>query len=207
MKNKGGNKKYLSVLSDGKFHQTVQEGTPNSIKREYEDKDGGKHTKIELVFDEISGKITDVSFEDGDFGKNLRVELDKEGIMSLGTSSNFGEDLMKKLVGMNPSLVYRFVPYAFTAENGKMKKGMTVYQGETKIESFYWNPMTKQPTNGIPVPEGDTSTFDSDDWKMHFMKVRKFLIGEVSRVWEKAVDNTDIGIEYPEEELDGIDQF
>ena len=46
----GGNKKFITVLSDGKFHQDVPEGTMNSVIREYEDSEGEKKQKRELVF-------------------------------------------------------------------------------------------------------------------------------------------------------------
>ena len=89
------NKKYLSVLADGKFHQTVPEGTEGAVTRKYKDKDDVEQTKIELVFNEVSGIITKISFEDGQYGKNLQLEIDSDGIVSLNTASNFGEDMMK----------------------------------------------------------------------------------------------------------------
>ena len=110
------------------------------------------------------------------------MEFDNDGIVSLGTSSSFGEDLMKKLIGLDFSLPVRLVPYSFTTDKGKNKRGITVYQVNTKVDSFYFDPMKKVSTNGIPETEGDTTKFDADDWKMHFMKVRKFLVGEVEKL-------------------------
>lgn len=193
------NKTYLVALADGKFHQTVSQGTPGAILREYEGSDGSKKSKWELVHDEASGKITNITFEDSDYGKMIKIELDGEGVISLSTNSNFGTDVMKKLPGMDLALPYKFVPYAFKTEQGKEKKGISVYQGETKVESFYWNPMTKKATNNMPEPEGDTSTFDSDDWKMYFTKVKKFLISEVDKI--KIPGQEVDSIEYPEEDV------
>lgn len=175
------NKKFLTVLADGKFHQSVPEGTEGAIVRTYEDKDGVEKTKTELVFDEVIGKITKMSFEDGDFGKNLQLEIDADGVISLSTASNFGEDMMKKLPAIDLSKEVKLVPYSFE-DGGKSKKGITVYQDDVKIDSYYWDKMEKKSINGIPEPEGDTSKFDSDDWKMHFMVVRKFLIKEVENL-------------------------
>lgn len=174
-------KKYLTVLADGKFHQTVPEGTEGAVIREYEDKDEQKKTKTELIFDSVSGSISNISFEDGDFGKNLNIELDGDGVVSLGTSSSFGEDLMKKLPNINLSKPIKLSPYAFTAE-GKSRKGITVYQDDEKIESYYFDKDKGVAVNGIPQPQGDTTKYDSDDWKMHFMTVRKFLIKEVEKL-------------------------
>lgn len=178
-----GIRQYLTILSDGKFHKSVPEGTEGAVIREYEDKAGVKQTKTELVFDSVTGKITDVSFEDSDYGKNLKIELDGDGIISVGTSSSFGEDLMKKLPNIKLEQEVKLVPYSFTT-GSKNKKGVTVYQNEEKVENFYYNGATKENINGIPVAEGDTTIFDSDDWKMHFMKIRKFLILEVEKLIE-----------------------
>ena len=89
---------------------------------------------------------------------------------------------MKKLPAINLSQPVKLIPYSFEDEKGKSKKGVTVYQGENKIDSYYWDKMEKKSINGMPEPEGDTSKFDSDDWKMHFMVVRKFLIKEVENL-------------------------
>lgn len=175
-------KKFITVLSDGRFHQTVPEGTLGAIIREYEDKSGTKHSKTELVYDEVSGKITNISFQDGEYGKNLQIELDGEGVISLGTTGNFGEDLMKKLPNINYNEPVKLVPYSFVDDKNKNRKGITVYQGENKINSFYWDADSKKSCNGIPEVDGNAEDFDSDDWKMHFMKVRKFLINEVAKL-------------------------
>lgn len=172
-------KKFITILADGKFHQTVPEGTEGAIVRKYEDKEGLEKEKIELVHDSVEGKITGITFEEGDFGKSLHITLDNEGIISAGTTSNFGEDLMKKLPAIDFTKEVKLAPYAFEDEKGKSRKGVTVYQDGEKIDSFYKGEDNKA-INGMPEPEGDTSKFDSDDWKMYFMTVRKFLIKETS---------------------------
>lgn len=176
-------KKFIVVLADGKFHQTVPEGTEGAVIREYEDKDGNKKSKTELVFDEVKGVITEISFVDSEFGKSLQLEIDNEGIISIGTASNFGEDLMKKLPSVKLDEPVRLVPYSFIPKGEeKSKKGITVYQNDVKVDSFYWDKATEKVINGMPLVEGDASKFDSDDWKMHFMVVRKFLIKEVEKL-------------------------
>lgn len=174
-------KKFVTILADGKFHQQVPEGTEGAVVREYEDKEGFPQTKTELVFDEVSGKITKVSFNETEYGSSINVELDEDGIVSMGTASSFGEDFMKKFKSIDLSKEVKLVPYAFEAE-GKSKKGVTVYQDDVKIESHYYDKETKKSINGMPEPEGDTSKFKSDDWKIHFIQVRKFLIKEIEEV-------------------------
>lgn len=179
--NNTGVRKFITVLADGKFHQSVPEGTEGAVIRKYKDKDDVEHSKTELVFDEVSGIITHISFKEGDYGKSLEVQLDGDGVISVSTLSNFGEDLMKKLPALDLTKPVRLVPYAFADDKGKNRRGTTVYQDDQKVYSFY-STKDNQPQNGIPAPEGDVEGFDSDDWKMHFMKVRKFLVGEVEKL-------------------------
>lgn len=176
-------RKFITVLADGKFHESVEDGTPGSVVREYEDsKTGEMKQKVELVHESVSGIITNVSFHDGEFGKTIQVELDGDGVVSVGTTSTFGEDLMKKLPAIDLTKEVKLTPYSFEAE-GKTRKGITVYQGGEKVESFYYDKEAKKAINDIPQPEGDTKSFDSDDWKMYFMVVRKFLIKQVEKIF------------------------
>lgn len=179
--NEGVGKKFLTILADGKFHQTVPEGTEGSVVRTYEDREGVEKSKTEIVTDFVSGKITKMSFETGDFGTNLNIELDGDGVVSAGTSSSFGEDIMKKIPKIDLSKEVKIVPYSFE-DNGKNLKGVTIYQDGEKVYSHYFDPETKKSINGIPEPEGDTKKFSSDDWKVYFITVRKFLIKEVEKV-------------------------
>lgn len=182
-KREGGDKKFIVVLADGKFHQTVPEGTEGAVVRTYEDSEGVEQSKTELVFDGIKGVITSISFDDGQFGKSLQLEIDNEGIISIVTASNFGEDLMKKLPNIKLDEPVKLVPYSFIPKGEtKSKKGVTVYQNDVKVDSFYWDKEAEKSVNSIPEVEGDASKFDSDDWKMHFMVVRKFLIKEVEKL-------------------------
>lgn len=178
-KNEVGGKKFITVLADGKFHQTVPEGTEGAVVREYEDKEGVKQSKTELVFDEVSGVITKISFEEGDYGKSLILEIDGDGVVSLNTTSNFGEDVMKKLPNVNLSQSIRLVPYSFE-EAGKSRKGITIYQNDEKVQNHYYDTDAKKVSNGMPEFSGDKN--DKDDWKIYFMQVRKFLISETEKL-------------------------
>lgn len=179
-KSEHSDKKFITVLADGKFHQTVAEGTNGAVVRTYEDSKGVEQSKNELVFDEVTGTITSISFEDGEFGKSIQLKIDGEGIISMNTASSFGEDLMKKLPNVKLDEVVKLVPYSFIPKGEtKSKKGVTIYQNNVKVDNFYWDKASEKTINGIPEVEGDASKFDNDDWKMHFMVVRKFLIKQV----------------------------
>jgi hypothetical protein len=194
-------KKYLTVLSDGKFHQSVPDGIPNSIVREYADRQGTKHSKTELVYGGVKGLITGITFKDGEYGMSIQISLGDKGIISLSTTSSFGEDFMKKLPNIDIEKPVRLVPYAFSADD-KNKKGITVYQGESlneKVGSYYWDIEKNETTNGIPKPVGDTAKFDKEDWKIYFLTVRKFLVTETQKYTSKVFGEK-LPIEIVEEE-------
>lgn len=181
---------FVSILgSDGTFRKVVPEGTEGAIVREYEDSKGNKGIKTELVFNEMEGKITGISFFDGDFGQLIKVVMTDEAgdeTLSMDTSQAFAEDLMKKLPNIKLDQNVVFTPYAFVDENGKNKKGLTIKQNGEKVDNYYYNAVDKKPCNGFPEPEGDTKKFDKDDWKMYFIKVRKFLVKQTGEVFGNA---------------------
>lgn len=176
-KSTGG--RFISILADGNFHETVNPNTEGAILREYETKDGTKGSKWELIYEKIDAEITDVKFKDGDYGEQILVTFsdgDNDVILAQGVGSNFGEDIMKKLPNIDLSKKLTVSPYSFTDENGKEKKGVTFYQDGKKIEGFFYDTEKKAPKNGYPTPDGDVNTFKSDDWKLFYLIARKFLV-------------------------------
>ena len=173
---------YYSIIN-GSFRRKVPEGTQGAVAREYETKDGGKAVKHELIVDGLTGHIQEMGIFDGDFGRNLQIKLDANsyGVMptiQLSVENNYGEDVLKKLPGVDFSKEVTFKPYAFTSEQtGKEIRGVSIYQEEAKIENFFFHKETKQAMHGMPgIPDGAKDTFSKDDWKIHFLGVRKFLI-------------------------------
>lgn len=180
--NKKGDKTFLTILADGKFHEQVEEGREGAVAREYEDENDEKKIKYELVHDSVKGIITAVSVVEGFKGlKNLNIEIDSE-IISTGVKGQYGEDLLKKLPALDFSKEVTLTPYSFIPKGeSTVKKGLTVYQDGIKVESFYWDKETKTEKNGVPTA-GDSSAFDSDDWTNHFNVVRKFMIKEIEKL-------------------------
>lgn len=170
---------FVSILSsDATFRLVVPEGTPDSIKREYEDSTGKKGVKNELVFNKMTGKITNVAFAETNFGKLLQLTItDEKGpiILSVSTAQNYGEDLMKKLPNLDLSQDVELAPYSFTDERGKSRKGVSVVQNGNKIKNFFYNEETKENINGFPSPKGDTKKYSKDKWKIYFLEARDFL--------------------------------
>ncbi len=175
---------YFTVLgSDGTLRTKAQEGEEGAVRREWETKDGTKGVKWERVFGKIEGMITNVGIFEGDYGTNLVITIsDKNGMeakLSLGLNTPFGEDVAKKLPNVDFEEPVSFAPYAFVDDRGKDKKGVTVMQGENKLQSFFngYDVDAKKFTyaNGYPEPKGDTSKYNSDKWKVYFGECRIFL--------------------------------
>ena len=199
-------KKYISILSsDGTLRTVVDKNTPGAVEREYETSDGKKGSKFELVFAKLEGKITNIAFWEGDYGKNLQIEVENAGekaVLSVGVESSFGEDIMKKLPNIALDKEISFEPFAFENDKGKQVKGVSIKQGGEKIANYYWDADKKKPLNGLPKIDGKAENFDKDDWKVHFIKVRKFLTEEVQKLIEvKFPPKVPEPLEFPEDSM------
>jgi len=185
---------YLQVIADGSIRMQVPEGTEGSVRREYEDKDGNKQFKIELVFNAIDGMLGEITVKPGKFGDQIMVPITDQDsgevyTLALATSSNFGEDFMKKLPNINLAEPVLLAPFSFVGDNGKEVRGMDVRQGfdvnvpnsGEKAANYYRDAEAKRNINGMPNPEGDTKHFNTDDWKVYFITVRKFLITDLTK--------------------------
>jgi hypothetical protein len=169
---------YFTVI-DGTFRTRVEKDHPQAVMREYETKDGAKATKYERIVTSLAGYIEDIGIHESDYGKVIQIKLDpnSEGrnpIVQLSTETTYGEDFLKRLPGIDLSREVRLAPYAFTDDNGREQRGISVTQGEDKIKNFFYD--GEKATNGFPEPEGDTENYTKEDWKIHFLRVRKFLI-------------------------------
>lgn len=197
----------ISILSDGKFHEKVAADTEGAVLRQYETSSGEKGEKWELVYKKIEAYITKIDFQDGEYGENLLIWFnDGENALALSvsTSSNFGEDILKKLPALDFSEKVGMQPYSFTKENGKEARGVSVWQKTDKVQSFFRDFEKNEDINGIPQPEGDTSKYDKDDWRIHFIKVRKFLVAYAKEHIVPKLDPENIAkeMDYPSDEID-----
>lgn len=195
--------RYFSILADGKMHETVPQSTDGAVLREYETSDGQKGSKWELVYTKIEATITNVRIVPGDYGDQLQVTFtdgDNRVILSQNTSSSFGEEVMKKLPNVDFAKKVSMRPFAFHDEKNteKIIRGIQVFQDKTKINNFFWDAEKKVELNGFPKPEGDTKTYKTDDWKIHFLKTRKFLVEYMQANICSKFKTEDKSIEYPE---------
>lgn len=181
---------YASVLADGKIHVNVPEGTEGAVIRKYKTSDGKEGTKIEKVYSELIGKITKVGFYEGDFGRSLQVTIvdgdEKPVVLSLSTSSSYGEDMMKKLLSVDINKTIKIVPYSFVDENKKNKKGVTLWQANDKtgknekIQNYFYDPKKECNIHGYPEPKKLKKPLSKDQWKLYFGEVREFLVEKIT---------------------------
>lgn len=212
MLQKDTNARFISILADGKFHETVPAGTDGATKREYETSDGKKGEKYELVYTEINKvKIVNVQFWDGDYGEQVQVTFaDPDGnevTLSQSVASNFGEDLLKKLPALDFSKEVAIKPYAFQDEKtGKLKKGVSVFQTD-KVSNFFYD--GEKNLHGFPTPK--KQDMSKDEWKLYFLECRIFLVGFAKENIVPKFEGRDFSekkeevAEYPKAEDEGID--
>lgn len=178
---------YLGIIG-GKFRQAVPQGTPGAILRTWETRDGKKGEKWEKEYESLTGTISGINFYEVEFGdglksKNITVffkDGEEDYGLSMGVATPYAEDLMKKLPSIVLEKTLTVTPYDFTDDKGKRRRGITIYQDGKKIESFFYDKDKKEIINGAPKPEGDVSMFDSEDWKMYYTKLRKFVINYIT---------------------------
>jgi len=178
------NRTFLYVIS-GNIRQRVEEGTKGSVRRDFETSAGKKGTKFELVFKNWTGRIKDLVVKGTDFGEQLSVVFE-DATLQLNCDSRYFVDLIKKLRGLDINQPVTVSPYDFES-NGKRRMGMSVVQHYKKVGSYYdrlKDDNTWETINGFPVPEGGGRYLNKDDWKIYFLTVKKFLVGEVEKIRE-----------------------
>jgi len=195
--------RYISIKSDGLFHEKVEQGTEGAVYREYELKDGTKSGKWELLYKDISNvTIKNIRFEDSDFGENILTTFtdgENEVVWSENTGTNFGSDWMKRLPNLNLSEKVSIKPYAFTGENGKLKKGVNVYQHD-KIGDYFYDWENKKELYDFPKKQKED--MKTDDWKLYFLTVKMFLTDYVKKNIVPKFESSEPS--YPTAESEGI---
>lgn len=203
---------YYTII-DGTFRRRVADETPGSIRREYEKSDKSTGVKWEMLIDSLEGTIEDMQIVEGDFGRTLSITLDAnaDGVhphLQFNVEGTYGEDVLKKLPGVDLTAPVKFRPYAFTDQtNGKEVRGVEIKQGETKLKNYFYDAEAKTVINGMPKPEEDTSRYSKDDWKVYFITVRKFLINYFLENVQPKVRGKINGVSIAPNLADGYDEL
>lgn len=180
---------FISILSDGIMRQNVPEDTSGAEKREYEtskkDTEGNfiKGHKWEKKVESVAGLITDIKLVETGFGTLIQIELtdtflNTTDILSLNAKSTFGEDFMYKLPNIDLSKEVSIRSYSYIPK-GKTKtsRGLDIKQDNEKINNFFRDPQDwSKIVNGLPTPTGDVKKYKTDDWKIYYLQVNKFLV-------------------------------
>jgi len=186
-------KNFISISSDAKLRKVVPAGTPGAVERTYDTKEKNadgtfiKATKIERLFESVSGVIKNIEFVNTEYGTLLQVTvvdsfLNDEEVLSMSTSQSFAQDFMKKLPNIKLDKEVVIKPFAFTPEGGKRElKGVTVTQDGVKVEKSFYDTTTKTNTMGMPTPdkklEKETNEMKrKEGWKRYFKDVEIFLV-------------------------------
>jgi len=170
---------FANIIADGTIRTKASEGEKGAVRRDYKLSNGEEGFKYEHVYHEISGYIDEISFWEGEYGKSMHIcvnDGDESVVLSVSVQSNFADDIMKKLPNIDFTKEVVFKPYSFEdKETKKMRKGVTIIQGIEKINNYFIDAKKKKATNGFPEPEKSKKEMDNDDWKIYFMKSKKFL--------------------------------
>jgi len=171
------NKTFVSIVS-GTIRQRVEKDTEGAKMREIETRDGATKIVYELNYDSLDGYIQSMSFKDTDFGKMFNIEIDGI-VLSLNTESRYFQDLAKKLPNIDLKKPVLLIPYDFESDNKRLT-GVSIQQNNEKIQNYFYD--GEKNLHNFPTPEGDTSEYDSDDWKIYFTKVKKFLVNYIENM-------------------------
>lgn len=170
-------KTYAIILSsNGSIRVKTDASNPDAVLRKYELRDGTKGEKYELVYSKLSGKTNDLIIYEGKYGEQLSITLD-EVILQMPLDSSYCTDLMSKLPSLDLEKEITLNPYSFEADNGKIKKGISIVQGQDdkgediKIQSYFFD--GKKSINGIP--EAPSKEMTTKKWQIHFLKVSEWL--------------------------------
>lgn len=173
------NRTYISIVG-GKIVKSVPEGTEGARRREWE-AGGRTGVKHELVYDSWTGLIEDIRIIDTEFGEMCNVVFE-DAILSMNTASRYFTDFAKKACSMDTRKPLRIAPFDFTDDEDRRKTGVSLYQGDKKLENKFWDAAKKKPVEGFPEPEGDKTKYKSDDWKIYYLRVKKYLVGKIGEL-------------------------
>lgn len=191
-------KRYLTIMSDGKLHERVDEDTEGAKIRTKKEQDGtvvdvldkDKNQIWELTYPGITATIKGTpKLREGDYGSNINIDLeDEEGnqfVLSLKVDSQYGERFMEALPNLDLNEPVEFKGYSFKPRGQEQKvRGLNIYQGddadevENKVLSAFavkdgdsWDVLIK----GYPMPDSKKK-YTSEKWKIFFGQRREWVL-------------------------------
>jgi hypothetical protein len=219
MKIKKNNRMIYVTIDSGEFVTEVKEDDKNI---EFARKKKTKAGKVKwlLPIEDLDGVIQKLKHETTDIvydGKDITIESilltiknDKETFVLQTGFNDYGNDLLKRLPALTFGDECMLRPYSFKDETGKIRSGIVIYQekelrsnGEywaKKITNYYYDKEEKKYINDYPNPAGDEK--DSDDWKMYYMRIKKFLKNSIEGLNDKIQEANKSVFDDPPEEVE-----
>ena len=150
-----GNTTFVGITG-GKFAVSVEEGTEGAVRRDWEVGDK-KGTKYELLYSELSGIITSVSYHESNYGEQLNITVNDNGesnTISLKATGDHAIQFAEKLPKVDLSKPVLLIP---KEEASKRKPGFTerkllIIQDGKSVPTHYYDFDKKENCNGIPEP-------------------------------------------------------
>lgn len=189
-------KRYLTILADGKLHERVDEDTEGAKIRMKKNQDGtteevtdkDENTIYELTYPGITATVGTIQIVEGDYGSNLNIDLtdeeDNQFILSIKCDSSYGENFMQKLPNLDLNEPVIFKPFAFKPKGSDQKmRGLTLSQGEPKTAEKVLSAFEKVEENGdrevlikgFPMPD-QKKKYNSEKWKIFFATRREWVM-------------------------------
>jgi hypothetical protein len=185
-------KRYLTIMSDGKLHERVDEDVEGAKERTKKEQDGTVTNVVdkegnqiwELTYPGITAKITKIQLREGDYGTSINIDLvdedDNQFVLSLKVDSQYGERFMEALPNLDLTEDVEFKGYSFKPKGKDQKiRGLNILQDEEKVRSAFavkdedsdeWEVLIK----GYPMPD-PKKKYNAEKWKIFFATRREWV--------------------------------
>ena len=167
-------KTYLSIAFGRLRQRTTKEDTQSELRL---GEDGTEY--YERVYNFIEGFITNLFYKvHQEYGNSFEVTIDdgKEKFnLSFKENSRYCQDLLTKLPLIDLTKPVMITPFDFVpADKTDNIQGTSIKQDGVKIGNFFVQKVDDKLnySHGYPATDGK---LDTDDFKIHMIKVKKFL--------------------------------
>ena len=187
--NRGGNITFLKIVPGAIIAKKTTEDDIRAVKREYEDANGKKGHVFERQFDNLSGIISNISFNKGNYGEEFIILIKDDGenyrlSMNISQIKNslYANSFLSKLRNIDLTKEVTLKPYDFITKEGKKQTGMTVTQDGNKLGNSYYDTKTKKLlVKSFPTIE-NWSESTQEDRDMYNLQLKSFYKKEVSKL-------------------------
>jgi len=186
---RGGSMKYLRISPGAIIAEKSTEDDIKATKREYEDANGKKGYVFERQSGDISGMITNITFNKGNYGEEFSIFINDQDekyklTMNLAQTKDtyYANSFLSKLKGIDFSKQVTIKPYDFTTKDGKKKTLVVVTQDGEKLQNAYRDYKTgKLLVKGYPTIS-DWSNASDEEKQMYNIQLRSFYKKEVVKL-------------------------